>query len=79
MVRLKNIKREGNIISADYYPESTNERGFVAVDINTLEMVECIETSEDEVLGWYYHFTKVALIEMCNDEKPPKERTVMWY
>ena len=39
MLVLRNIKREGNVISADYYPEREPEFGHIEIDSVSGEVI----------------------------------------
>ena len=82
MLRLKNIEKneEKGTIRADYYPEGSEERGFVVVDLKTEEILDCKITSYDELMGTYRAHAKQALLRIANEEEViPSEQLVMWY
>ena len=77
MLRLKNIKIEGNKAEADFYPEDSKEAGHIVVDLDAEEVVSCKDVS-----GYgesYRGHAKMALIKMAKENNTTTERTVMWY
>ena len=79
MVRLKNIKRTDKTIEADYYPETTDEKGFILMDCETQEIIDCQTTSYDCAFDTYLIHAQMELIRLATAEKVPTERTVLWY
>ena len=83
MVLLKNIVRNGNLISCDYYPEAKSCVGYICVDISTEKMMEhrpsdfegCL-LFKDESYAWH---ARNKLLEICERKPLPKEAKVMWY
>lgn len=47
MLKLINVKRNNNIIEANYIPEGTNESGYIKMDLTTNEILESEDTSSD--------------------------------
>ena len=80
MVRLSNIKREHNILSANYEPEASGEFGFIAVNVRTGDIVEEKHTAL-EVDPIYFAHAKWALLgdDLKYREHPPETYLVMWY
>jgi hypothetical protein len=79
MLRLKKIRRENNVISAEYEPEDSNESGFVAIDIDTGKIIKWKLTSlEDEDFPMYNAHARWALRDMRNLVTLPKSQLVMW-
>ena len=73
MVILKNIKKTQNDISADYYIEGTEPRGFMKVRISDGEIVE------HENGGYGSSHVMNELMRLGKMENPPTEKTVVWY
>lgn len=75
MVILKNIIRNNNIISADYYSEGDfSERSFMSLNLDTEEVIENVGTSfmaPAHVMEW--------LIENKDLSSFPEEKTLSWY
>lgn len=79
MVRLKNIKRNNNIIECDIIPEDSAEYGHVAVNIDSAA-VESFSLPENyETCISHVHHAKRALLKIAKDEDLPEEKLVMWY
>jgi len=78
MLVLRNIKKDGNIISADYYPENEPEFGHIKIDFTSGEIVFLQKAPRYTYFGdarhaWY------ELMRLAKLEEPPKEKTVLWY
>ena len=78
MLVLRNIKREGNIISADYYPEGEPEFGHIEIDSVSGEIVLLRRAKGYEYSTDGTHARK-ELMRLANLEELPEERTVLWY
>lgn len=79
MLRLKNIEKNNTQISANYFPEGSDEKGFVCIDITSQRILKSKKTSYDKPFGMYISHAKQALCEMLDSEFLPSERVVMWY
>lgn len=80
MVKIKNIKISGDIISCDYYPENTNLRGYIAYNVKTDE-IEQYEPSQYYANGRVYTSHVVwKLRELYkNEDEIPAEAYSVWY
>lgn len=78
MLQLKNIKKENDIIQANYYPEDSNECGFVKMDCISHEVIERKLTSFDSVIEAYAFHAEKALKWVADLKPIPKEQLVMW-
>ena len=74
MVILKNIKKTEDNISADYYPEGKEPKGFMKMRIIDQEIIE----HEKSGLLAAAHVRK-ELRRLAVMENPPEEKTVLWY
>ena len=77
MVRLKNIKIEGKVAEADFYPEDSKVCGHVVVDLE-----KCKLTEYRDVPGFgesYRGHTLWRLIRMAKENDKRTECLVMWY
>ena len=79
MLKLKNISRTDEYIEANYFPEGTDEAGYVQININNGEIISKQITSHDEVTEMYFEHACSKLWDMRNDEMLPDERLVMCY
>lgn len=70
MIILRNVKKSGNIIECDYYPENGASLGHVAIDIDKKEFVEskCIMTKEDEYTRSYYNHATIKLMKISKSD-----------
>lgn len=78
MITLKKIKREGNIISADYYIEDDPGRGYVEVDFATEEIVFLQAPPGWENYSCASH-AFYELMRLSKVEKLPEKKVVLWY
>jgi hypothetical protein len=83
MVVLKNISRDGNLISCDYYPEAEECIGHICIDISTQEIVEHKPSNfegrllfKDKSYAWH---ARNKLIEISNEIPLPTQAKVLWY
>lgn len=74
MVVLKNIKKTQHEICAEYYPEGKEPKGFMRMRISDGEVME------HEMSGMMSaSHVRRELVRLAGLEKPPKEKTVLWY
>jgi len=78
MITLKNIKRENNIISADYYIEDEPGRGYIEVDFLTGKIVFLQAPPGYENFSCASH-AKRELMRLSKVEKLPERKVVLWY
>lgn len=79
MLKLTNIKRNENVIMANYEPEGSGLIGYVSVYVNTGEIVELKKTKCDEDTSGYIFHAVRALNKIANQKVLPDEKLVMWY
>lgn len=79
MLKLKNIKKNNGIISAEYDPEDSGKIGSITVDIESEKMIESNASELDNEFPIYLNHAITALLEMKDDEEIPEEKLVMWY
>lgn len=73
MVILKNIEKTNNDISADYYIEGREPKGFMRVRISDEEVLE------HENAGYGSSHVRSELRRLAKMDNPPREKTVLWY
>lgn len=73
MVILKNIVKTNNDISADYYIEDREPKGFMKMRIEDGEVLE------HENAGYGSTHVKRELRRLAKMDNPPREKTVLWY
>jgi len=78
MICLRNVRKEGNLIKADYYPEGSTVCSEVSIDINTKEFKGELVGYELETEGHLGH-AKFALWDMVRGEREIKDCNIMWY
>ena len=83
MIRLKNIKLENNIISADFYPEMETGGGIISVDARTGEVVNFEPAPRDFDSPSPHAVNRLMEIVRLQEEGKikviPNESIVLWY
>lgn len=79
MLKLKNIKMNNGIITAEYEPENSGNFGSIAIDIKTGEILKAKISEMDIPLPIYLNHAAYTLKEIMNEKTLPKEKLVMWY
>lgn len=80
MIKIINVKRNNNIIEANYIPEGTSESGYIKMDLTTNEILESEDTSSD-IPGIQTMLLQAAkALPRIADDNPFKDEYVhMWY
>ena len=79
MLKLKNIKMNNDIISAEYDPENSGALGTVSVDIKSGEIVTSRISEYDRDFPVYLDHAVACLEKLASQDSVPEEKTVMWY
>lgn len=79
MLKLKNIKKNNNIISAEYDPENSGELGSISIDIDSGEVIDSQASKLDSPLPIYLKHAEDALKKIVMEDKLPQEKLIMWY
>lgn len=79
MITLKNIKKTGKTIEADFYPESTKVPGRVVLDLETEELILKENPAGYRNSSSDTPHARQALIELAQKETLPEVYTIMWY
>lgn len=79
MLRLINVKRNNNIIEANYIPEGIDELGFIKIDLDSEEIIDNKDTSYDFPYQTFLIHAASALKAIANDKPFKDEYTHMWY
>ena len=79
MLRLINIKKSENTITAEYIPEDSNEVGMVELSCETSSIISCLKTDFDKTAEMYLTQAASALRKILSEPEVPKTRLVMWY
>lgn len=74
MVILKNITKTSDTISADYFPEGKEPKGFMEMELENKEIVR-----HDNASSFAAAHVKRELKRLAKDDNPPKEKIVLWY
>lgn len=80
MLKLKNIRINGNLIEADYFPESDDRSAHVSLDSHTgVETREVIEEYGGTYARMALNGLKRILKDIQKGKTIPDERVIMWY
>ena len=80
MLKLKNIRINGNLIEADYFPESDDRSAHVSLDSYTgVETREVIEEYGGTYARMALNGLKRILKDIQKGKTIPDERVIMWY
>lgn len=81
MVKIKNIIRNGDTLSCDYYPECKDKKGHVTYSISKKEIVAVTIVPDFELPDYkpYAWHACVAMRKFVNKDKFPEEYTSTWY
>ncbi len=74
MVVLKSIKKAEHDISADYYPEGKEPKGFMRIRLKDNEIIEHEKASAFAAPHVWYELKRLAKLD-----DPPEEKKVLWY
>ena len=74
MVILKNIRKTNNTISAEYYPEGKEPKGFMKISLLSKEIEEHTQSG---FMAPAHVFRE--LIRLAKADNIPKEKTLLWY
>ena len=77
MLRLRNIMIHDHIAEADFYPEDSQSKGHIVVNLASGE-IESLE-EVDGYSGMYPAHAYSTLLKMANEKDTKTERLVMWY
>ena len=79
MLKLKNLKKNNGIISAEYDPENSGELGSISIDIEKETVVDFNISKLDGAFPIYANHAVDALMKIMHNEELPTEKLVMWY
>ena len=79
MLKLKNIKKDNGIISADYDPECSGDIGKITMDVKTGEVIQMSKSNVDIRIPIYLNHAIDAVYKIKDKEEIAKEKLVMWY
>ncbi|MEG1981173.1 MAG: hypothetical protein RR073_01585 [Clostridia bacterium] len=79
MVTIKNIVRNGNIASCDFYPEDWETCGSIEVDLTSNEIINKVYPLNG-CLERYPFYAKRELVRVVTSGKKIPEKSInMWY
>lgn len=80
VLKLKNIKLNGSIMSCDYYPEDTDYKGFIAYDMEKDKMVDYVPSEYHCNEKMYTGQTVAKLYNLYKNKNDiPNEAYSVWY
>lgn len=79
MLKLINVKRKNDIIEANYIPETSEEIGYIKMDLTSDEIIENHDTSFDKFLQTYLIQASYALKYIADKQPYEDEYVHMWY
>ena len=78
MITLKNVRKENDMILADYFPEDSKVSNEIKINVKTLEFT-------GELVGYYLEskghlgHARMTLRKMAEGKEPIQDTTIMWY
>lgn len=75
MVILKNVTKTANEISAVYFPEGKEPKGFMKLRLSDNKVIEHIGNKYSMAPAHVRH----ELQRLAKMDDPPTEKTVIWY
>ena len=78
MLKLKNLKKNNGIISAEYDPENSGEIGSISIDVRDGKLVESNTSKLDSSFPIYLNHAVEALRKLKDEKELPEEKLVMW-
>ncbi len=78
MVKLKNIVKNKESISASYEPEHSGKFGYIEVGKDG-DILKREYSEYDKDFPWYFQHAVSELKRLALLDTPPSESTVLWY
>jgi len=79
MLKLRNLKKNNGIITAEYDPENSGDLGSISINMENGQIIETVCAKVDEVFPIYLNHAIDALKKLTKERELPKEKTIMWY
>lgn len=83
MLKLINVKRDNNIMEADYIPEDSKEVGYIKINLNENDIENAIIDSKDTSYDKFYQSYLIQayyVLKAIADKRPYKEEYIhLWY
>ena len=79
MLHLKNIKKNENLIEADYAPECRGEYGHIKIDLSNEDNIEIVKTPMDKDSNFYIAPAIGKLYDLSEKDDIPNELKLVWY
>ena len=79
MLTLINIKKEKDVIEADYFNENERDQLYhMKVDVASGEVID-LKRPKSSIYGTAKLHAKKALLQIAKAESVPEKHTVLWY
>lgn len=80
MIKLKNIKIDGNVVKCEIYPEDSKESGYIEVDIDKNSIINSNLPTDYKWCKWHLVHVKKYLIEHFAEiqSESIKEKILVW-
>lgn len=78
MIKLKNIKINDTVAFCDIYPEDSQNKGFIKVDLKFKNIVEFVLPEGYEWCQNHLQHACIELIELSKAENNVQEKTLIW-
>lgn len=78
MVRVENVKIDGNIVTCDYYPENKQDKSTVKFDLTTEKIIEVNKCASDDWGAYVRHAISKTAERIRNNDLVPVFYSI-WY
>ena len=78
IIKLKNIKKNNNIIECDILPEDSKEFGHVSIEIDSKNLKEYKLPAGYEWCRKHVSHVQNTLLDFAKSDNIPKEKLIMW-
>lgn len=79
LIKLKNIKRNDNLIVCDAFVEDCDKPIHLSLDVNNKEFEKFTFPDKYEWCTSHISKAKWFLLSISNMSEIPREKTIMWY
>lgn len=79
MIKLKNIKKNYDIIECDIIPENSSEHGHIRVDLKRKTLMDSVLPAGYEWCTNHIQHAASELIDLSKAKELPEEKLVIWY
>ncbi|MBQ4544519.1 MAG: hypothetical protein II996_03000 [Oscillospiraceae bacterium] len=79
MIRLKNIRINGNKASCEIFPEGSSESGYIIVDTLSQKVINYSLPEGYEWCDNHISHACAELVKISKTQEPITDKLVMWY